>query len=456
MPGPNRLSLNRALSAGDFRRMAAQKALDIVLTLQVREESRNAEKSAGGQFVSRRKASLIRFRPIDEMKYDFGKELDHLGKEAPCTTYIGRPVFENWRPGLSGKYEIDQLKSVHMTASACTAMFMNGIVDCKIGIERMTASQAVLFMKAVVGNVFRDRCRQYLSAAFNLHTPIDDDRDTTLKANGGKAKRVENPMEIARLGIDLVSEGGFDKVTWDGAENRFPSRPILEQLTHAEVLELVHSAHERGLTTYVSAGLLSSHMAQAVRTGLDGVGIGVSLHYREPETRRMGELKATEIEAVLKAARAEGKTTFGQAARLLARLDRLHFEKILDPEREPSRSKLFNALKVLDEADCRVILGDPALDGVQALLNDDGREHTCVGRARRLLTAIREVPSICEQFAPGDPGRQKHLARMAAGELGPDPADFVVYHRDFHEFIGLQLAMDTPPRCPPKSRLAPD
>jgi ABC-type phosphate/phosphonate transport system substrate-binding protein len=80
----------------------------------------------------------------------------HVGACAPTTAFIGRPVFE------SGTFRLDLLKSVHMTASACTAMFMNGIADCKIAIERMTTTEAVEFMKAVVGNVIRDKTKQYL------------------------------------------------------------------------------------------------------------------------------------------------------------------------------------------------------------------------------------------------------------------------------------------------------
>src|SRR5215208_3168259 len=64
----------------------------------------------------------------------------HVGAAAPCTAFIGRPVFE------SGSVRRDLLKAVHLCASSCTAMFMNGYADCKIAIERMTATEAVEFM----------------------------------------------------------------------------------------------------------------------------------------------------------------------------------------------------------------------------------------------------------------------------------------------------------------------
>lgn len=363
----------------------------------------------------------------------------HVGNEAPCTAYIGRPIFENWSKGASA-FAMDKLKSVHMTASACTAMFMNGIVDCKVAIERMTASEAVLFMKAVVGNVFRDRCRQYLSAAFNIHTAIVDDRKAKRDPAHEKPVTVSDPMALCRLGIELVAEGGFDKVTWDGSTNVSPSVPILEQLSHAQVVELVHLAHERGLTTYVSAGLLAHHMTAAVETGLDGVGIGISLHYFDKETRRTGELKSGAILEILENARKAEETPLGKAASLLARLDRLHYEEVLDPAYEPKRKALFVALR--DRVEDRVEAIRAELADVEQMPCDDQLEHTCVGRARRLLYALRKDPQRLRQLEGEHAGIRCRLERVAAGETGHDPADFVLYHRDFPEFIGLTNPSD--------------
>jgi ABC-type phosphate/phosphonate transport system substrate-binding protein len=145
----------------------------------------------------------------------------HVGTDAPCTCYIGRPVFE------SGIFKIDLLKSVHMTASACTAMFMNGYADAKIAIERMTVTESVIFMKALVSNVIRDRQRQYLSAAFNINTPFQDDRSETLAYNNGVAATITDRIDLCRIGILIAKQAGFDKVTWDGASNEVPSKPIL-------------------------------------------------------------------------------------------------------------------------------------------------------------------------------------------------------------------------------------
>ena len=40
--------------------------------------------------------------------------------------------------------------------------------------------------------------------------------------------------------------GGFEKVTWDGASDTYPSQCVMYQLTHEEAITLVHEAHERG------------------------------------------------------------------------------------------------------------------------------------------------------------------------------------------------------------------
>ena len=38
-------------------------------------------------------------------------------------------------------------------------------------------------------------------------------------------------LEIARLAIQIAKEGGFEKVTWDGAEDgKVPSDPITDTL----------------------------------------------------------------------------------------------------------------------------------------------------------------------------------------------------------------------------------
>lgn len=266
----------------------------------------------------------------------------HVGSHAPCTAFIGRPVFE------SQQVRRDLLKSVHMTASACTAMFRNGIADCKISIERMTATEAIEFMRAVVGNVLRDKNRQFLSAAFRINFPVVDDRPETV-ARHGQPTVVTNRMEIARLGVQLAKAGGFDKVAWDGSSNEVPSIPILDQLPLAQFVELAHLAHQAGLECYVSAGCVGHHMRSATLAAIDGVGVGTSLHYIDPATKLMGALRPEAIREALQVRDQTALEPFAQCSRLLARLDRIYANGGLGEIENQYRGRLFEALYAGEE-----------------------------------------------------------------------------------------------------------
>jgi hypothetical protein len=257
----------------------------------------------------------------------------HVAGRAPVTSFIGRPMFD------SGKFHLDLWKTVQTMAGTCTAMFQLGVAECKVAMDRMTASQIVEFMRSLRSNILRDARTQILSAAFNLNTPIIDDR------NGG-SRVVAARKEIGLLGIELVKEGGFDKVTWDGSADTYPSVPVMEQLTHAEALELVHRAHERGLRTYFSAGFRFPHIPLAVYTGVDGVGIGGAqiLRYMDSRTGYHGPFQPENITRILAIRDEAARSPLGRAAALLARLDWLHSQGRLDEQQEQYRAELYEAL----------------------------------------------------------------------------------------------------------------
>jgi hypothetical protein len=303
-----------------------------------------------------------------------------VGTSAPCTAFIGRPIFENHggpRAISDEAFEMDLLKTVHLHASACTAMFVNGICDCKIAIERMNAAQAVRFMRAVSGNVLRDRDRQTLSAAFNLNTPL-------VLSDGAM---LTGRFEIGMKGIELARAGGFEKVTWDGASNEVPSRPIVEQLTHAELVDLVHCAHENGLETYISAGMVAKHMENAVYSGVDGVGIGTSMHYVDGSTKLMGALKPDAIRAALAVRDAAAARPLGSAAVLLARLDQMHFEGSLLESEEATRQELYHAVREKRETEAAACAAK--LGRVLELEPFDLLDNPTLARGRRRLALLR-------------------------------------------------------------------
>lgn len=321
------------------------------------------------------------------------------GVAAPCTAYIGRTPFENGAvpdPAtyvlMAREYGEDLLKAAHMTASACTVMFGNGIADCKIAMERMSVTELVRFMNAVDGNVLRDRSRQFLSAAFNLNVPLLDDRGP------GAPVWVGGKWEIARLAIEITLAGGFEKVTWDGASNLATSEPVIATFSDAQWLELIHRAHELGLETYVSAGMDKRHMPACVHSGVDGVGIGTSLHYRRQEAKGkyiMGELKPDAILEVLHTRDTAALSARGRGAAMLAMLDRLHYERILPDDLEVLRSQLFFVLSAAPPVDGAIEQTLDALSRhsfIRAMLEHRHEAydlHPVLARAQRRVIARR-------------------------------------------------------------------
>lgn len=184
-----------------------------------------------------------------------------VGDLAPVTAYLGRPLCE-----YSGAFDL--LKAANLTSAAATAFFAMGAAEIKLAIDPLTITQALAYLERLM--TLRCHPRQALSVAFNLNREYVDDRIP------GKTKIVKDKVDIGMLGIDVATSAGWDKVTWDGAGDVYPSVCVMEQIGFADALTLVHSAHERGLTTYFSGGFVigKGHIAAAVYAGVDGIGIG--------------------------------------------------------------------------------------------------------------------------------------------------------------------------------------
>jgi hypothetical protein len=238
----------------------------------------------------------------------------------------------------------------------------------------------VRFMRALSGNVLRDRDRQTLSAAFNVNTPLE-------VREGGRTTTIRDPYAIGRRGVELARAGGFDKVTWDGASNEVPSRPLIGQLTHEELVDLVHYAHESGLETYISAGMVAEHMRDAVLAGVDGVGIGTSMHHVDPRTKLMGALKPEAIRAALRVRDEAEALPLGRAAKLLARLDQMSFEGSLLDAEEDARRALHDAVRSRSEAKAEALMSK--IDRVAALDPVEVLDNPTLARGRRRLLRLR-------------------------------------------------------------------
>ncbi|QNQ82051.1 hypothetical protein FP435_05350 [Lactobacillus sp. PV037] len=280
-----------------------------------------------------------------------GKVKMSVGRDTSVSSYVGRPMFED-------RFDNSFIKSVHTTIAVCSAIFMNGLSECKVAIEKMTVTQAIKFMRAVSANVVRDENLQVLAAAFCINYPLIDDRNETLRKNNGKPRRITDRMEIAKLGIEITKAGNFDKVTFDGTANWYPSDPIMEQLGYKRALELVHKSHEVGLLTYFSAGFRFKHLMEIVQTGTDGIGLGGAqiLRFMDSKNGYHGPFKEENIKKILTINQSAARSIIGRGAILLSRLDRMYFEKSLPEWVEEQRKKLYKALLIRDEESVSYIL----------------------------------------------------------------------------------------------------
>ena len=203
-------------------------------------------------------------------------------------------------------------------------------------------------------------------------------------------------MDIAMRAVEITSIGGFDKVTWDGASDTYPSKCIMYQLTHKEALTIVHEAHLRGLVTYFSAGFKFNEIRHAVYAGIDGIGIGGAqvLRYMDSQSGMHGPYMEENITRILSNRDEAAKSARGRGVHLLARLDTMYFEGSLSREEDVLRQKLFAALLAEEEGEIEDLL--LRLARVAALPSEGTLPH--LHRAKRLVEAERPMlKEFCTQ-----------------------------------------------------------
>lgn len=316
----------------------------------------------------------------------------HAGSSAPTSTYIGRPMFD-------GNVDDSMLKTARTFGAAASSLFADGLAECKLSIESMTATQAITFMRSMIAATRFDRTSQVLSAAFNINTPIIDDRSKTVRQNGGQPLLIRDRIEIGMLGIELAKAGGFGKVTWDGTADTYPSHCVIEQLTYQGALSLVHRAHEFGLLTYFSAGFRFNHLPETVATGVDGIGVGGAqiLRIMDPNTGNHGPYLPGNINKILSIRDSEASTLRGRAAWALERLDRMYFEGSLPCQLDDTRKRIFETLR-----DPRI--DEHAIEDLLAAVHETtlippDTAHPLLEWAYRIVTATE--PIIAETRVPG-------------------------------------------------------
>lgn len=305
--------------------------------------------------------------------FNFAKVRLHVGPSAPTTYFVGRRLRD------SGKFEEDFLKMVHIISASASAAFYNGGAECKVSMEGLTTRQAVLYMRALSAHTHRNRQSQFLSAAWNLNQTFVDDYDIDVPVE------LTDRMDIAHRAIDLTALGGFEKVTWDGASDTYPSKCIMYQLTFEEALTIVHEAHIRGLVTYFSAGFKFEEIKFAVFAGVDGIGIGGAqvLRFMDIASGMHGPYMEENIPRILKSRDDAASSTRGIGVCLLARLDTMYFEGSIDKDQDLSRQKLFDVLVKIDLLAINNIIETMCI--VQSF--EDEGNFPLMGTAKRLASA---------------------------------------------------------------------
>lgn len=168
---------------------------------------------------------------------------------------------------------------------------------------------------------------------------------------------VADPTKSAEIATKLVAEAtsainsgevrGFGKVAWDGATDQRPSVPINERISWEEMVRLNRLAHEQGLFTYASAGMNPASMPWAGRAGLDGVGVGNSLHVGGGRDGFVGDLivnKVTELQKARNAA--QDSDVIVKGSKKIQELAWLTFEgRLQDEELKGMYEELYNAVR---------------------------------------------------------------------------------------------------------------
>ena len=223
-----------------------------------------------------------------------------------------------------------------------------GAAECKLSMDGMSTYECVKYMRALKGEVIKNPY-QILSAAWNLNNPLSDDLNTDEPSLTRKTvpTKLTDKFEIAKNAILFTKLGGFDKATWDGASDTYPSKCIVPyQLTLAQAVTIVHMAHSVGLLTYFSAGFKLDEIKVAVLAGIDGVGIGGAqiLRLMDDATGYHGPYLQESIDGILHKRDEAANCTYGKSVHLLAKLDTMYFEGSLTDDENKIRESLFEVL----------------------------------------------------------------------------------------------------------------
>ncbi len=294
-----------------------------------------------------------------------------VGNDAPTTVFYGRPNFipsvvsdkipkphnDAVSAGLFNNSET-AVRGLQMLARYA---FERGVSEVKVSMDGMNEKEAVKFMKDVADPLNLPKGVNFLSAAFNLPRALVDLGVGKPLKGPPTAEDRKKLLEVGLEAIDITSKGGWGKVTLDSASMTPPSYPLIEFFGVENLVEWVHQAHMKGLETYVSGGMQPYHFPLLAMTGVDGVGVGTSIHESTPFAGIMGRMVPSRVHDALERRDKTESSWPGQVIYLLRRLD----------ERVAENEPLSDTEKLLQSKAHQLLTGwarevDAGLDGLKA------------------------------------------------------------------------------------------
>jgi ribose 5-phosphate isomerase A len=299
-----------------------------------------------------------------------------LGTDAPSTVFFGRPNYiastlQDTVPGFdtaSAGLKFNLPTAANWMANAARAALNIGYSEAKFGMDGLSPEEVVILGQAVHSQANLQE-GEYISAAFNLNAVLKDFNlvpEDAPQISGAPSPEQRGKMLVGALqSIDAARQGGFRKVTVDSASMKPPSYPLIEYFSAENLMRWAHHAHELGLETYGSGGMRDYHFPLLQLCGLDGVGVGFSIHEPpDPKTPgKAGRLLPEKVLSEVEMRDAAEKTPVGRAAVLMRMLDEKKFDGTLTVRQAALREDTFEWMTGLaHEIDKRLDLLKAARD----------------------------------------------------------------------------------------------
>jgi predicted Rossmann-fold nucleotide-binding protein len=280
------------------------------------------------------------------------------GDDAPSTVFYGRPNYmasikqdsvEGTDDVASAGLKFNPLTAANQLSNAARGLFNQGVSEVKVTMDGLSPDEVKAF-----GQLTHAQARplegEYISAAFNLNAIL---RDFNLRPadaapiTGAPTPEQRNLMLQGSLqSIDVAKEAGFKKVTVDSASMTPPSYPLIEYFGVENILDWAHHAHEVGLETYGSGGMRDYHFPLLQFVGLDGVGVGFSIHDTNPENPALaGRLLPEKVLSALDARDKAEVSPVGRASVLLRMLDEKASDGSVTKAQDTLRGDIHSFLK---------------------------------------------------------------------------------------------------------------